>query len=103
MGPARCASGGNAGMPKPTPEQLAIALQEAEHLRLSGTDDKYVGHSLLSLHLRVQVLENVLERTRHFLHAGYAGAEHAALVRAIEQAERQALEGGDDEERIHPW
>jgi hypothetical protein len=78
-------------------------LQEAEHLRLSCTDDKYVGHCLLSLQRRVQVLEHVLERTRHFLHAGYAGVEHAALVRAIEQAERQALEGGDDEARIHPW
>lgn len=90
-------------MPKPTAEQFAAALQEAQRLRDAGTDEFYLGHCLLSLRHRVEVLEHVLDRTRHFLHAGYAGAEHAALVKAIANADRQSLEGGDDEEKVHPW
>ena len=89
-------------MGRPSEQQFASALEEAQRLRTEKVDPGYLGHCYLSLSRRVKALEEVLDKTRHFLHSGYGGTEHAALLKAIENADHEYLEGADDED-VHPW
>lgn len=72
---------------QPTPEQISQALQEAERMREQNQDPAMVGHSLLYLHQRNQLLEEVLNRVKHYLHSGEAPREHTLLTHAIDKAD----------------
>ncbi len=80
-----------------TPEQIATALQEAERMRDQNQDPALVGHYLLYAHERLQLLEEVLNCTKRYLHSGEAVHEHTRLTRAIDKAnEGQRRHSHDD-------
>lgn len=87
-------------MSRPTKEELATALAEAARLREQGDDAFFIGKSLLNLNYRLKSLENVLEKTKLFLHAGFAGKEHEDLLKAISSAEKAAAETAADDNNI---
>lgn len=79
-------------MSRPTEAELKIALNEAARMREQGEDPLFIGKSLLNLNYRLQRLENVLEKTKRFLHSGFSGTEHEELLRAITAAEKASGE-----------
>lgn len=75
-------------MSRPTEEELAIALAKAAEIRESGNDDSHLAKSLLNLAYRVDALEDVLSKAKHYLHSGQASREHTLLLKAIEKADK---------------
>ena len=72
-------------MGKPSEQELAQALKEAQRMREQGEDPDCVAKALLSLHYQSGFLIHVLRVAENYLHSGMAEREHAALVRAIEK------------------
>ncbi len=87
-------------MYKPPEAELRQALQEADRMRATSDDRHFVGRALLSHDYRLQKLENVLARAKHYLHSGLAPHEHSELIKAIEQAETASKEPGEEQPRF---
>ena len=79
-------------MSKPDHEQLDIALVNAERLRDLGEDDFFLGRTVLYLQRRNEVLEQVLDAATHYLNSGHEQLAHSNLLKAVEEARRQARE-----------
>ena len=75
-------------MSRPTEEELTLALEEAAKMRESGNDDYFIAKSLLNMNYRLEALEDVLSKVKHYLHSGHGSREHTLLVKAIEKAEK---------------
>jgi hypothetical protein len=86
-------------MGKPTEEQLNQALQKAAEMREHGEDPDFIAKSLLNLNYRFGVWQKVVEATKRYLHSGQASTEHARLVSALREAERQEAEYEHEHER----
>lgn len=88
-------------MGRPTEKELQIALNEAIQLREQGKDEFFIGKSLLNMNYRLQSLEHVLSKTKHYLHSGLAAREHTELLRVIELADKISQEKPlDDKEQL---
>jgi len=83
-------------MSRPTEQELKHALERAESLREQGEDPDGLARALLYLHHQVGYLASVRSAAERYLRFGLAEAEHARLVRALEQA--RAAEFHDAEE-----
>lgn len=83
-------------MSRPTEAELQNALNYVVELRESGEDYHYVAKCLLNLNYRVKQLEQVLEKSKRYLHSGQGSHEHTALVKAIEKAEAAEAFLGDE-------
>ena len=90
-------------MGKPTTYELATALQHAAQLREQGEDIYFIAKSLLNLNFRLKYLEEVMDKTKLYLHSGEGAVEHALLVKAIEDAERASMAVGEVDDKMHPW
>ena len=90
-------------MPKPSPDELEIALKQAARLREKRKDEFFMGKCLLNLHYRLKHLENALEKAKLFLHSGEGAVEHAELVKAIERAEAASRSPAEQDDDIPPW
>lgn len=86
-----------------TADEAAQALAEAARLREQGEDLHHLGHLALDLQHRVEVLEAVYTHARRYLHSGEGAQEHAALVRALEQAEAALRDPAAAPRDIKPW
>ena len=75
-------------MHRPTNEQLAQALAHAEGLRVSDADPFHVARSLLYLHQRNALLEQVARAARDYVHFGLTPTHHADLVLALDALKR---------------
>lgn len=90
-------------MGKPTEEELETALKYAREMREQGEDMFFIGKSLLNLHYRLKLLEDVMHKANLYLHSGMGATEHAELVKAIEMAEESEKAPDEEEHDIHPW
>lgn len=84
---------------KPTPEQLRMALAEAEHLREAGNDPCHLARTVLYQHERLRHLESVLAHAERLVKFGLDEHEHALLLKALDaakRAEEAAGKGGED-------
>jgi hypothetical protein len=84
----------------PGKAELEQALAEAARMREHGEDPHHVAKALLSHNYRLQLLQAVLDATRHYLHSGLAPTEHTALIRAIAAAEKAAIQTGKDHDEF---
>lgn len=90
-------------MAKPTPEEFKTALQHAAQMREQGEDIFFIAKALLNLNYRVKYLEEVMDKTKLYLHSGEAAVEHGLLVNAIEAAEKASLGPGEEDEEKKSW
>jgi len=74
---------------KPSDDQRAAAIAEAERLRAAGEDAHFLARTLLYQRDRLQHLEEVFRLTERLVRFGQDEHEHALLVKALEAA-RQA-------------
>ena len=72
-------------------------------MREQGEDFYFMAKSLLNLNYRIKTLEDVMEKTKLYLHSGEAAVEHGILVNAIEVAEKAAMAPGDEKEEKKSW
>lgn len=72
-------------MPKPTPEQLAMALAEAKRLREQREDRHYLARALLHCQYEARFLWQVVQAAENYLHSGLAEQEHTGLLQALQQ------------------
>jgi hypothetical protein len=72
-------------MAKPTEQELAAALEEAQRMREGGEDPHCVAKALLNLHYQSGFLISVLHAAEKYLQSGLAEREHAELIRAIDK------------------
>ena len=79
---------------KPTPEQLHMALAEAEHLREAGEDAHFLAKTLLYQHERLRHLEAVLAHAERLVKFGLDEHEHALLIKALDEAKRAEAAAG---------
>lgn len=82
---------------KPTPEQLHMALAEAEHLREAGEDARFLAKTLLYQHERLRHLEAVLAHAERLVKFGLDEHEHALLIKALDEAKRAEAAAGKGE------
>ena len=75
-------------MGKPTINELQQALDESVRMREHDDDPHFMAKSLLNLHYRIGFLEKVMHAAELYLR-GEGGTEHAALLRAIQQAKAE--------------
>jgi hypothetical protein len=73
---------------KPTVEELRQALAEAERLRETNRDERFLAKSLLYQHARLEQLEEVRRRAERLVNLGQDEHEHAQLIRALEAARK---------------
>lgn len=74
-------------MSRPSEAELSEALKTAQEMRESGEDQHFLAKSLLNLDYRIKALEEVLEKSKRYLHSGHGSHEHTALLKSIEKAE----------------
>lgn len=79
----------------PTEEELQTALQKAASMREEDNDPHYLAKVLLNHHYQLGKLDKVLHAAELYMHSGHAGQEHAALLRAIEDAKRAKSDSND--------
>ena len=88
-------------MGKPTEDELKQALNEVSRMREQGDDPHFVAKSLLNIHYRFKLLENVLYAAEHYLHSGQAVHEHTVLVKAINDYHaKEKRSAGEDEDTM---
>ena len=75
-------------MPRPSDEELQLALSEATRMREQDEDQHHVAKTLLNLNYRMEVMEELLSRAKHYLHSGHGSTEHVLLIKAIEKADQ---------------
>lgn len=85
-------------MGKPTEEEFAAALKEAQRMREQGEDPHHVAKALLNMNYQSSFLRGVLQAAENYLNSGMAEREHTLLLRAIEKA-REVDELGGHRER----
>ena len=73
-------------MPKPSDEELVIALQKAAEMRENNDDPFNMAKCLLSHNFRIKNLEDVLAIADRYCNMGMAQRELTHLIRAIEKA-----------------
>ena len=73
-------------MPKPSEQELHIALETAKQMREHGQDPHYLAKCLLNTHYRLKQVEKVMSAVEQYLHSGLAEAEHRRLLVALQQA-----------------
>ena len=81
-------------MGKPTEEEFAEALKEAQRMREQGEDPHHVAKALLNLNYQNSFLGGVLQAAENYLNSGMAEREHTLLLRAIEKAREVDDRGG---------
>ncbi len=74
---------------KPTPREIEIALEAAEQMREAGDDPSFVSKTLLYLHQRNELLEELLKHLKVFMQFGQFSEEHAHLVVLLEKIREQ--------------
>ena len=84
-------------MGKPTEEEFAAALKEAQRMREQGEDPHHVAKALLNLNYQSSFLGGVLQAAENYLNSGMAEREHTLLLRAIEKAREVDDLGGHRE------
>lgn len=84
---------------KPTDNQRAEAIAEAERLRAAGEDTHFLAKTLLYQRHRLQHLEEVCRLAERLMNFGQDEHEHALLVKALNAARHAEAEarGGEDE------
>ncbi len=86
---------------KPTVNQIDAALVAAEELRDLGVDKDHLGESLLYLHRRNVLLEELLTHVELYLRFGQPEEEHAKLNRLLDKIRYQSQrESGEEAERM---
>lgn len=85
---------------KPTPEELRMALAEAEHLREAGNDTCHLAKTVLYQHERLRHLESVLAHAERLVKFGLDEHEHALLLKALDAAERAEEAAGKGGEAL---
>ena len=70
-----------------TDAQLKQALAKAEAMRDAGEDADFVGHALLALHARNELLVPIAIALQHYQHSGGAVTDRTRLVKALERWE----------------
>ncbi len=89
-------------MSRPSKAELETALKQAAWLRENGTDEYFLGKSLLNHNYRIQHLEHVMESVKQYLHSGMSsGQDLMKLQKAIEAAEKADSFKGDIEPDDH--
>ena len=73
-------------MPKPSDEELELALQKASEMRENNDDPFNLAKCLLSHNFRIKNLEDVLAIADRYCNMGMAQRELTHLIRAIEKA-----------------
>ncbi len=73
-------------MPKPSDEELEIALQKATEMRENNDDPFNMAKCLLSHNFRIKNLEDVLSIADRYCNMGMAQRELTHLIRAIDKA-----------------
>lgn len=73
-------------MPKPTDEELELAIQTAVQMRENGDDPQKLAKCLLSHNYRMKHLEEVLTIADRYFNMGMSERERSHLIRAIEKA-----------------
>jgi hypothetical protein len=84
-------------MGKPTEEEFAAALKEAQRMREQGEDPHHVAKALLNMNYQSSFLRGVLQAAENYLNSGMAEREHTLLLRAIEKAREVDDLGGHRE------
>ncbi|PWK50103.1 hypothetical protein [Pleionea mediterranea] len=79
----------------PTEKELQQALTTAATMREQNNDHDFIAKSLLNLNHRVELLEKVKHYAKLYLRSGQGSQEHTLLLRAIDKAERAALNSTD--------
>lgn len=72
-------------MPKPTDEELELALQTAAEMRENDDDPNKLAKCLLSHNFRIKNLEEVLSIADRYFNMGMSERERTNLIRAIEK------------------
>jgi hypothetical protein len=85
-------------MKRPSEEQMKAAGGQAEQLRAAGQDVNSLGHAFLYLLHRCEYLEKVHEAAELYVRFGLAEAEHARLIKALDQARLEEAREREDEE-----
>jgi hypothetical protein len=85
-------------MKRPSEEQMKAAGDQAEQLRAAGQDVNSLGHAFLYLLHRCEYLEKVHEAAELYVRFGLAEAEHARLIKALDQARLEEAREREDEE-----
>ena len=73
-------------MPKPTDEELELAIQTAVQMRENNDDPRKLAKCLLSHNYRMKHLEEVLTIADRYFNMGMSERERSHLIRAIEKA-----------------
>ena len=73
-------------MPKPTDEELELAIKTAVAMRENNEDPFNLAKCLLSHNFRMKHLEEVLTIADRYFNMGMSDRERANLIRAIEKA-----------------
>lgn len=90
-----------AQMKKPSDAELKEALSEAEKIRVIGDDPYHLSKSLLYLHSRNGMLEEVAAHAERFLRFGLPEDEHAQLRRLLDHLLKETRrEAGQDPEHF---
>jgi len=87
-------------MPKPTDEELDIALKTAISMRESGADPFNLAKCLLSHNFRMKHMEQVLAIADRYCNMGMAQRELTHLVRAIDKAKNAESYTSQTQEEI---
>ena len=87
-------------MPKPTDDELELALQTAARMRDSDDDPHHLAKCLLSHNFRIKHLEQVLAIADRYLNMGMSDRERAHLLRAIEKAKNLESYTSQSEQEI---
>jgi len=73
-------------MPKPTDEELDIAIHKAIDMLEQNDDPFNLAQCLLSHNFRIKYLEEVLRTADRYINMGMSEQEHSHLIRAIQKA-----------------
>lgn len=73
-------------MPKPTEEELEIALKMAANMRDNKIDPYFIAKTLLSHHYRIKYLEETLRAADRYINHGMSEQERTRLILTIEKA-----------------
>ena len=73
-------------MPKPTDDELEMAIQKAVEMRENNDDPHNLAKCLLSHNFRIKNLEEVLSIADRYFNMGMSERERTHLIRAIEKA-----------------
>ena len=73
-------------MPRPTDEELDIAIQKAIEMREENNDPFNLAKCLLSHNFRMKHMEAVLVLADRYINMGMSDQERTFLIRAIDKA-----------------